>query len=843
MESKGNGAHTVARILVAVVLASTASVAGQVYSAMAVSSASGSNSLGFGQPTKILHATPLSSVPRNSKPQAPLITSVGGVGLGILVNWAPGSAADGVTNYRLQAIPDDPPAATSASCRKTVSSTAPGSDTMEILSGVCAHVAYRVTATATNLSGTGPTSRQSNPVVPLAATPPGVPLIASMMGRNHSLVVAISPPSYNGGKPLTGYMLTAKTGKTAKSAHLGLGASTVTVSGLANGKSYTLSLVALNSVGRSPAATGTGTPTSPHAPATPQDMTVVPGSSSGSLNVSWLAPADNGGSPITGYVLTSLQLMAKTSKGKLVYAPAPGAKPVTRTVKAASFTMHGLKKANVFYEFKVATKNPKGLSPFTSWSQPATASTILTPATRVLSKSILASLVSDVNGTLTWQYSSDAAVPKLVSSLKTGDVVVGGIAKATPNGILGTVTSVIHPRAGEYIVATNPAPLSAAFSTLTVQGGYGIVPASGGTAGFIPSVPGISVRRAAGFSGLDHTARWTQPSRRAATVDTVSVQIQGQLQLTASGDLEINIHHDWADIPNGADLSFTSGLDTTLSVSTAITGQIQFRKQIGTIPLGAFPVGPIIVEPSIPVFLVVGASGQASVTASATFHFGQKLAWTSDDPGKLSLTNLSQKPTFGAPKVSVLNQFTVTPGIEADPQIELYGVTGPEIDVTIGPEITISPRAKAPDPWLDAGLQVQVDAGWNVNLPFIASAKVTAGTSFSWDHLYELIGSPPSSQPLTVQPANATVDPGGTEQFSVTRASGAVRWTLTGAAGDSINSSGLFTASGPAGRVVTVTATDATSASGSATVDDRRRHRSASGRSPLYLTRMERVRP
>lgn len=46
------------------------------------------------------------ALPRNAalrapagSPGAPLITSVAGVGLGILVNWAPASAADGVTTY------------------------------------------------------------------------------------------------------------------------------------------------------------------------------------------------------------------------------------------------------------------------------------------------------------------------------------------------------------------------------------------------------------------------------------------------------------------------------------------------------------------------------------------------------------------------------------------------------------------------------------------------------------------------------------------------------------------------------------------------------------------------
>ena len=72
--------------------------------------------------------------------------------------------------------------------------------------------------------------------------------------------------------------------------------------------------------------------------------------------------------------------------------------------------------------------------------------------------------------------------------------------------------------------------------------------------------------------------------------------------------------------------------------------------------------------------------------------------------------------------------------------------------------------------------------------------------------------------PLTVSPAVVSVNPGSTEHFAVTGGTGAVRWSLTGAAGDKITGSGLFTAAAPPGRVVVVTATDSSGTSGFATV-------------------------
>jgi hypothetical protein len=120
------------RVLAMVALTWVVSGAGQVSAAsftapaMSVGLQSLADSGAAQVPTYTTASTPTAS--RDTAPQAPLITSVGGVGLGILVNWAPGSAADGVTSYRLQAAPDDPPSTTSETCLRTVSSTAPGSD-------------------------------------------------------------------------------------------------------------------------------------------------------------------------------------------------------------------------------------------------------------------------------------------------------------------------------------------------------------------------------------------------------------------------------------------------------------------------------------------------------------------------------------------------------------------------------------------------------------------------------------------------------------------------------------------------------------------------------------------
>src|SRR5207249_9407361 len=71
--------------------------------------------------------------------------------------------------------------------------------------------------------------------------------------------------------------------------------------GLAHTTAYTYRVSAINSVGTgSPSATASST-TLAVAPSSPTGLTATASSSSSQINLSWAAPADNGGSAIPGY--------------------------------------------------------------------------------------------------------------------------------------------------------------------------------------------------------------------------------------------------------------------------------------------------------------------------------------------------------------------------------------------------------------------------------------------------------------------------------------------------------------------------------------------------------------
>ena len=651
-----------------------------------------------------LAANPRPAVPSGS-PAAPLITTVAGEGLGILVDWTPASASEAVTSYALTATPVATPSVP-ASCKSTVRSSAPGTNTTTVVGHVCADVAYEVTMKAVTVSGTSAASTASNPIVPLTARPPFVPLVTTVLGRNHSLLVSWSAPAYDGGKPITEYRLTAMRPGSTKTISVSATARTATISGLKNGSSYRVELTALNAAGRSPISTGAGTPAANRPPGTPTTLAVVPGLHGGSIKVSWLPPLNEGGLPITSYLLTRLEEVATASKvGVVSYAPAPGARPVTTTVAGTSTTVRGLSTKAVFYVFKVAATNRGGNSPATSYSKPVTLRTALAAGAVVLSPGVLARLWSDDNGTLTWAYGSTSSVPAQVRSLRTGTVLVCGISKLTPNGLLVRVTSVRVEAPATYVVTTASAPLSSAFSTLTTQAAFDPLRSEAGPAAapadaghFVATSPGVAIEHAAvGFSDS------VTLSVNRSTSGPVQASFEGSVSFTPSVLFEASILHGFLDIPKGATMSFSASLGVEASATVTASAKYDQRWLIGEIDSAPFDIQvgpvPLVLVSKIPVFLDLSADGQIGVTASVSFTYGAKASWTSTDPTALSLSSLSQSPSGGTPSANLLAKAEASVTVEAQPELLIYDVTGPEVDASLTLSATLTPLANAPSPW------------------------------------------------------------------------------------------------------------------------------------------------
>ena len=278
--------------------------------------------------------------PQAGAPGAPTgVTAVAG-NAWAAVSWvAPtNNGGSSITGYTVTSSP------ASAGCT-TSGSTPPTTCTVN---GLTNGTPYTFQVTATNGSGTSSLSSPSTAVTP--ATVPDAPTGVTAVAGNGSAAVSWSAPASDGGSAITGYTVTSSPGSLTCTTTSAL---SCTVNGLTNGTPYTFTVTAKN-------AKGTGVASSPSTAVTPQ--AVVPGAPTGvkgspgdtSVTVSWTA-GSNGGSPITGYTVTS----SPTSLG------------CTATAPATHCTVTGLTNGTP-YTFQVSATNGVGTGPLSSASSPVT---------------------------------------------------------------------------------------------------------------------------------------------------------------------------------------------------------------------------------------------------------------------------------------------------------------------------------------------------------------------------------------------------------------------------------------------------------------------------------------
>jgi hypothetical protein len=198
-------------------------------------------------------------------PSAPAgVTATAGNG-SATVSWtAPADGNSPITRYTIT------PATGATTLTPTVITGNPPA-TGATITGLANGTSYTFTVTATNAIGTGPASAASNAVTPTAPTPPGAPTGVTATAGNGSATVSWTAPG-NGNSPITSYTVTPYLSGAAQAPVTVTGAppaTTATVTGLANGQSYTFTVTAANGVGAGPASAPSSavTPTAAPVPA------------------------------------------------------------------------------------------------------------------------------------------------------------------------------------------------------------------------------------------------------------------------------------------------------------------------------------------------------------------------------------------------------------------------------------------------------------------------------------------------------------------------------------------------------------------------------------------------
>jgi len=205
-----------------------------------------------------------------------------------------------------------------------------------------------------------------------AATVAGAPTGVTGAAGNGSVALSWTAPASNGGSPITGYRVTPSIGGTAQTpVTTGSAATSFTVTGLTNGTAYTFTVAAINAAGTGPdsAASSAVTPlAAATAPGAPTGLVGTAGD--GNVALGWTAPS-NGGSAITGYVVTPYVGGLQQGPGQLTGS------------SATNYTFGGLINGTA-YTFTVAAINAIGTGPNSAASAPVTPQQALSQYTNVV---------------------------------------------------------------------------------------------------------------------------------------------------------------------------------------------------------------------------------------------------------------------------------------------------------------------------------------------------------------------------------------------------------------------------------------------------------------------------
>ncbi|WP_169807904.1 fibronectin type III domain-containing protein [Actinomadura hibisca] len=203
-------------------------------------------------------------------------------------------------------------------------------------------------------------------------------------------------------------------------------ATTASLTGLANGKSYNIQLTAINRVGTSQATRVANlVPKERQAPSAPFDLETT-ATADGQVEVSWHPPADPGASPINEYRITVN----------------PGGKTVTEQgcgvqQERCRTTVTGLDPATE-YTFNISANNSDGTGPASETSAPIRAIFRSKADAWQLTPMAAETLVSsEDDGTLIFN-----APPAEVTQLASGRIVIIPPTKAAPEGMIRRVVRI-----------------------------------------------------------------------------------------------------------------------------------------------------------------------------------------------------------------------------------------------------------------------------------------------------------------------------------------------------------------------------------------------------------------
>ena len=228
------------------------------------------------------------------KPDAPtsLLATAGNAQVSLSWTAPVSSGAADITDYVVEYQP--------SGGSWTTFSDGTSTTTSATVTGLTNGTAYDFRVSATSAAGTGNAS--STATATPSASSPGSPTELAGTGGASQVALTWTVPASNGGSAITDYVVEYQpSGGSWTTFADGTSTSTsATVTGLTNGTSYSFRVSAVNSAGTGSASSSV-TVTAGALPGAPTTVRVLAGARQ--ISASWTAPANNGGSDISDYVV------------------------------------------------------------------------------------------------------------------------------------------------------------------------------------------------------------------------------------------------------------------------------------------------------------------------------------------------------------------------------------------------------------------------------------------------------------------------------------------------------------------------------------------------------------
>jgi hypothetical protein len=739
-----------------------------------------------------LAGTSAASAPSNDalpappmRPGRPLVTEVFPRDSAARVTWSPpeGGAA-GLTKYVITTSPGG------------ATMDAPASATDTIVTGLTNGSPYSFTVTAVNGNGAGPASPPSTPVRPRPATAPVKPLVTAVTALNQRVDVQWAP-AVDGGAPVTGYTVTAQPG--GHTVNTQPDTTVASLTGLANGTAYTVSVVARNKAGSSPA--GTGGPVTPNAarpPAAPTDLHAGV-TAAGSVKLSWTPPIDVGTAPISAYTVTATA--GTTSR------------TVNSTTPSATVTSLA---TDTSWVFTVKAANSHGAGPASAATEPVSPKLTVKATPKVLSSAALRTLrQAHGDGTLDFEQP-----PAEVTGLTAGTIIVVNPNEKAPRGLLRKVTSVTS-QSGLVVVTTEHAGLDEVLGDGSISVAERMTAADVQT--FTPASAGVRVREPM----IDGRTR-SQGARAGATSqdDPIGVHDSG---------FAVEFQKEFG---NGGKLDATLSLEPILNATIAVSGpNIATHVEVGArgtahaggvtvgmsgtvgaeVGLKTFPIGsiggwcftvqagpvPVVMCPQIDITAKIEFEGTVGVHFSAEYARVLTGEATTNNGAVTDFHFNNEVESADAPGITPYAEGTAEFGIGIAAVLYFYDLAGPGIELTPYVAVDIDHEAH---PWWE--ISVGIKASFILRLKLFKIVEITQEWELA-DISVSVKRAIGTFEGIKISPPGINIATGASTMFTATHdgVGVPVRWSVESGPG-TINQTGGFTSTEPGWAVVKAVPTD-----------------------------------